>query len=317
MKQFLLAMSFAASTMIMAQDCSKIFISEYVEGTGNNKALEIYNPTSTAIDLADYELIRFNNGETAIQVVYTLDLIGTVQPKGVVVYVKDTAEGLVWNDFKKKADYFLGVSCATNSTNRTFCFNGNDALVIRLKSSKAVVDGFGYIGDDPGNPSAGGGWNNVPPNYGVADSTEGKAWTTNHTLIRKYDVKQGIVPPNKQLGNPAWNVGVEWDSVKVNTYDSLGFHRCVCNELNAIGNIEIANFEFAPNPTTELVKITSEEAIAEVQITHINGQLIENRKLFQLNPTINLREMQIPQGIYLLRVRTTSNKVAAKLLQVQ
>lgn len=317
MKQFLLALFYASSTMIMAQDCSQIFISEYVEGTGNNKALEIYNPTSSAVNLADFELIRFNNGETAIQSVYTLELIGTVQPKDVVVYVKDTAEGSVWNDFKNKADYFLGVSCATNSTNRTFCFNGNDALVIRKKGSGVVVDGFGYIGDDPGNPPAGGGWNNVPPNYGVADSTEGKAWTTNHTLIRKYNVKQGIIPPNKQLNQPAWDVSVEWDSVKVNTYDSLGFHRCACNELNAVGNIEIANFDFAPNPATETVKITAEEIIAEVQITHINGQLIENRKLFQLNPIINLREMEISQGIYLIRVKTATNKVAAKLLQVQ
>ena len=34
-----------------AQDCTELFISEYVEGSHNNKALEIYNPTDTDIDL--------------------------------------------------------------------------------------------------------------------------------------------------------------------------------------------------------------------------------------------------------------------------
>ena len=30
--------------------CNDLFISEYVEGSGNNKALEIYNPTNEAIN---------------------------------------------------------------------------------------------------------------------------------------------------------------------------------------------------------------------------------------------------------------------------
>jgi predicted extracellular nuclease len=33
-----------------------LFISEYVEGSGLNKAIEIYNPTGAAVDLSDYEL---------------------------------------------------------------------------------------------------------------------------------------------------------------------------------------------------------------------------------------------------------------------
>ena len=39
---------------INAQDCSDIFISEYVEGSYNNKAIELYNPTNEAIDLSKY-----------------------------------------------------------------------------------------------------------------------------------------------------------------------------------------------------------------------------------------------------------------------
>ena len=39
-----------------------LFISEYIEGSSNNKALEIYNPTSSTVNLAGYELWRIANG---------------------------------------------------------------------------------------------------------------------------------------------------------------------------------------------------------------------------------------------------------------
>ena len=44
--------------------CGDLFFSEYIEGSGNNKAIEIYNSSSMAIDLTDYQVHRFNNGGT-------------------------------------------------------------------------------------------------------------------------------------------------------------------------------------------------------------------------------------------------------------
>ena len=32
-----------------------LFISEYIEGSSYNKAVEIYNPTSSSVDLTGYE----------------------------------------------------------------------------------------------------------------------------------------------------------------------------------------------------------------------------------------------------------------------
>lgn len=65
MKKVLLlfALSFSISNLF-AQTCSELFISEYVEGYSNNKAIEIYNPTNAAIDLSQYGLARFSNGAT-------------------------------------------------------------------------------------------------------------------------------------------------------------------------------------------------------------------------------------------------------------
>ncbi len=50
---------------LMAQ-CDDLFFSEYVEGSNNNRALEIYNPTNEAVNLSDYSVIRFRNGATNI-----------------------------------------------------------------------------------------------------------------------------------------------------------------------------------------------------------------------------------------------------------
>ena len=49
---------------INAQNCTDLFISEYVEGSYNNKAIELYNPTNEAIDLSKYSLSRWSNGST-------------------------------------------------------------------------------------------------------------------------------------------------------------------------------------------------------------------------------------------------------------
>lgn len=45
-------------------DCSNLFFSEYIEGSSNNKSIEIYNPTSAAINLTGYTLVKYLNGAT-------------------------------------------------------------------------------------------------------------------------------------------------------------------------------------------------------------------------------------------------------------
>ena len=71
----LVAILVFSSPDVMAQPCSDLFFSEYVEGYANNKALEIYNPTQEAINLSEYSLVRFRNGAT--------DAPATTNPKSV------------------------------------------------------------------------------------------------------------------------------------------------------------------------------------------------------------------------------------------
>jgi predicted extracellular nuclease len=90
MKNFLLLITSCSSLLLGAQnDCSDLFISEYVEGSHNNKALEIYNPTDTDINLnGTYDLVRYSNGagesiESDIQ--YVQPLTGTVPAYGTFI----------------------------------------------------------------------------------------------------------------------------------------------------------------------------------------------------------------------------------------
>ena len=65
MKKILLSLTAILTISINAQDCSDLFISEYVEGPGNNNAIEIYNPTNGTIDLQGYIINRYSNGSSS------------------------------------------------------------------------------------------------------------------------------------------------------------------------------------------------------------------------------------------------------------
>lgn len=55
----------AFSGLVYPTDCSDLFISEYVEGSGNNKLLEIYNPTASPVSLANYRIRVYSNGSSS------------------------------------------------------------------------------------------------------------------------------------------------------------------------------------------------------------------------------------------------------------
>ena len=72
-----------------ASFCEEIFISEYVEGNSNNKAIELYNPSPAAIDLTGYHMETWNNGST--EPTNTQELSGTIEANGVFVLMNALA----------------------------------------------------------------------------------------------------------------------------------------------------------------------------------------------------------------------------------
>jgi len=108
----------------------ELFISEYVEGGGFNKAVEIYNPTDAAVDLSGYQLALYSNGGTSPSSIY--QLMDSIAAKDVVVVVNNNSN--VSDALKALADQFSSVAN----------FNGDD--YVELRKGDALVDNIGTFG---------------------------------------------------------------------------------------------------------------------------------------------------------------------------
>ncbi len=111
---------------------AEVFMSEYIEGSSNNKAIELYNPGETAVLLGTYQLEYYFNGNTDVG--RTIVLEGEIPAKGTYVI----AHGSAAADVLAKANLVSSGSW----------FNGDDAIVLR--NGDNIIDSFGQIGVDPG-----------------------------------------------------------------------------------------------------------------------------------------------------------------------
>lgn len=131
MKRALLATAVTAALSGAVQ--ADLLFSEYVEGSGNNKALELYNPTDSAINLASWEIQIYFNGNTNPGL--TIDLQGSIAPGANFVFASSQADPAI-----------LAVA---NQTIGAGLFNGDDAIT--LLNGGAIADSIGQIGFDPGS----------------------------------------------------------------------------------------------------------------------------------------------------------------------
>ena len=165
--------------------CADILIfSEYVEGSGNNKALEIANLDPGPVDLSTCSIERYTNGATTPSAIY--DLPSQSLASGDVIVICHTSADPALLDFCD-----LQSSAATN-------FNGDDALVLRC--SGQVKDSFGKVGEDPGSA------------WGSGDTV-----TVERTLRRKASVILGDTIPDD-----AFDPAAQWDSYPTDTFSGLG-----------------------------------------------------------------------------------------------
>jgi uncharacterized protein len=165
---------------------TELFFSEYIEGTSNNKALEIFNGTGAPIDLAanGYLIQMFFNGNTAAGL--TIPLTGSVASGDVYVVAHSSAGP--------------AIQAQADQTNGSGWFNGNDAVVL-LKGA-TVVDSIGQRGVDPGTE------------WGA-----GLTSTQDNTLRRKAAIEAGDPDPN-DVFDPA----VQWDGFATDDFTGLGAH---------------------------------------------------------------------------------------------
>lgn len=181
----LIAMSFG-TPIVAAAAPTNLFMSEYLEGSGNNKAIELYNGTDVPVDLAagQYFLDVFTNG--AVVASASIALTGTIASGDAWVIANPSA-----------ATAIVGVADATNGG---LNFNGNDTLLLRAGALQ--LDLIGQVGVDPGLS----GWGTDPTN------------TVDNTLVRKSSITAG------RTANDTFDPATEWDGFVMDSIADLGFH---------------------------------------------------------------------------------------------
>jgi predicted extracellular nuclease len=164
-----------------------VFFSEYIEGTGFNKAVEIFNGTGAPVDLAagGYTLELYSNGAGAAS--QTVALTGTVADGDVYVVTRADADPAI-------------VAQADQLAPAVANWNGDDAVVLR--KGVAPVDVIGQIGVDPGTE------------WGT-----GATSTSDNTIRRQATISAGDTD-----GTNPFDPAAEWEGFPLNTLDGLGAH---------------------------------------------------------------------------------------------
>ncbi|HCD68402.1 MAG TPA: hypothetical protein DEQ56_07995, partial [Bacteroidetes bacterium] len=95
MKKFYTLISLVILSVAASAQCTELYFSEYSEGSSNNKYLEIYNPTSSAVDLSTYSVFMINNGGSNAGNNKTFQLYGSLEVGGVFVICTDQSNASI------------------------------------------------------------------------------------------------------------------------------------------------------------------------------------------------------------------------------
>ena len=222
--------------------CDEFFISEYIEGSSNNKALEIYNPTSSLKSIGGYSITLFSNGAVTSTNTFTFPAGTYLQPFGTYVIGHGSAVSGI-----------ISLSDTTYPYPNVVSYNGDDAVVLFTPTGD-TLDIIGIVGVDPGS------------NWAV-----GSGATNEHTLVRKANVNSG------QLD---WSIGAtEWDIYPQNTFTQLGAHTSTCYMCDVNETLTIPN-EVSCGGSPVTFSATPLTSGADVIWMNANSQVIHSGNTF-------------------------------------
>lgn len=336
-KLYLLIIVLTLAGFVSAQDCSDLFISEYVEGWDNNKAIEIYNPTPNIITFTNtYRLIRWSNGSTIADqdIQYVLPLVGDIQPFQALVIIQDTnfpgQDTMVWAGLRAKGDYLAPADYNAGTQGcRVVFWNGDDAVSIQklITGNWVDLDIFAEIGVRPlnwqGTTTPAGAWTDTPPYW----RGEGAYLTQNQSLIRKSTIRHGInratmnTYGNTMTGGfpDSFNAFAEYDSIPANLFDSLGIHTCDCQSLGLEERQTGGPVQIFPNPVTgDQATIRSLEPIKSIGIFTMLGDCIYTMK-FTAKTKEAIVDMSpvMHNSVFMVKVTTGDNSVSTQMMVVR
>ena len=203
-----------------------IFISEYIEGSLQIRAIEVYNPTESAINLFGFEFWIINSGG-------------------------DWVEGSIYNEIfpehvLEPGDVF--VFCGSNFSEECnfidiLPFGGDD--VVGLVYDGIVIDQVGSEGDDPGS-----GW--------IVSGIENA--TNNHTLVRNPDVLVGDIDWENS-SQSGWVVH-DQDAIEYLGYHTINDGSPVSGDINLDGIVDILDIVQIVNYITDNLEFSVDEFIS-------------------------------------------------------
>jgi endonuclease I/chitodextrinase len=117
------------TTTVIVSNATELFFSEYIEGSSNNKALEIINNTASPIDMSIYSLKRQVNGSGAWNT--SLSLTGTLYESSVYVIVNSSIALTCYDK----------TTANISTTADALLFNGNDP--VGLFKNDVLIDIIG------------------------------------------------------------------------------------------------------------------------------------------------------------------------------
>ena len=234
-----------------------IFFSEYAEGSGNNKYLELYNPTATTVFLSQFIMGNCSNGcdtpdapnvsDQFDYFTFNFPFDAEIAPGGTYIVAHPQSDSTI---------------LAAADITYTYLSNGDDTYgLFELAGGDTImVDIIGTIGPDPGS-----GWEVA----GVANATK------DHTLVRNEFVFTG------NGGDWAMSAGTnaldsEWIVLDQNDWSDLGMHTfsgsCAASTGGCTDPFAVNYDENATSDDGSCIYIAN-YTIQEIQSGGLSGQM--------------------------------------------
>ena len=199
MKKLYTLIFLSVFTLLFAnlQGQAPLIFSEYIEGSSNNKALEIFNPTDAAVDLVNYRIAGTHNGSDWKNY-HEFPADASIEAGDNWVIITDQVRDDLF--LASAADEVLAYS-----SDSPVHFNGNDAraiVYINPGVDTTFLDLIGVAGEDK--------------KWDVAGISEA---TAEHTLIRKNEIVAGNIDWTASAGTDSTDS--EWIVFEQNFFDSL------------------------------------------------------------------------------------------------
>ena len=256
-----------------------LFISEYAEGSSNNKYVEIYNPLNSAVDLSNYSLKGSNNG-SGWKAERDFALTGTLNSGETLIVCTDQADasilGLTTEGFQ------LGYESPVH-------YNGNDA--IGLFNDSNLIDIIGDPDSDPGSS-----WS-----VGAEGSTQDR------TLVRKISVTQGNLVWSTSAGTTDENS--EWFVLPKDTWTFAGSHPHTEAALS-IFNFNNQVVKVYPNPVQTKLNFSGLTSPVKATVFDMLG-----KRQLQSEVINSLDVSSLKSGLYMVEIKNENNDKVFNILK--